>query len=378
MHIGIDISQAIYPGGVAVYLQNWLTALLNFDQTNHYQLFFSSWRQSPPQWAKTLARQPQVTLKRTHLPLRFLELLWNRWHYGDVEWFNGPLDIFHTSDWTQPPAGKAHLVTTIHDLSFLRWPTTVPASVLQTQRRRLAWVKKEKVAIIAVSKATKKEIINLLAIPGERIRVIYEALPADVTIFLRWRRKEKAKRLGETLRKKLGIKKPYFFAYGSLSARKNISRLLAAFTESNILRRNYQLLVVGNYHPPETQRTPGVIFTGYLPRREMLLLFARALALVYPSLYEGFGLPILEAFALGVPVLTSNCSSMAEIAAKAAVLVNPHEKDEIAQGMQILAREQQRRAFLRRRGRQRLKKFSWEKAARETVTFYQQLIGWGK
>ena len=366
MKIGIDVSQIVFGGGVSVYTQNLVNAFLELDKENEYVLFFSSLRQKIPRGV--FVSTPKMAIKKLRIPPVLLDILWNRLHLFPVEWWLGKVDVFHSSDWTQPPARKASLVTTIHDLSFLRWPESVHPRVLAVQRRRLKWVKKEKVKIIAVSQATKKEIVELLDIPEERITVIYEGVPGDVERFAVSRQRRK---IQEQVKKEVGLAKPYFLAYGSSAPRKNIARLIEGFLERKELRKNYLLVITGNWLP-EKKMPPEIVFPGFLPREKMLGIFSGAEALVYPSLYEGFGLPILEAFRLGVPVITSNCSAMKEVAGKAAFLVNPLSSFEIGMAMEKVAKDSKQQSRMRREGKKRLKFFSWKKAARETLRVYQQ------
>jgi glycosyltransferase involved in cell wall biosynthesis len=357
MKIGIDISQVVYGGGVSVYTKNLVEALLKVDKENQYTLFFSSLRN----------KIQNSKLKIFRIPPTVLEFLWNRLHVLPIEWLVGEVDVFHASDWTQPPAKRAKLVTTIHDLSFLRWPESVHPKVLAVQKRRLEWVKREVDHIIAVSRATKKEIVELLGIPEEKITVIYEGVPEDVR-----KLKIKNEKL-KIIKKKFRIEKPYLFAYGSRAPRKNIRRLIKAFRLLGGQGGNkYQLVIVGDYLP-EGKLPKGVVLTGFLPREEMLSLFSQSQAFVYPSLYEGFGLPVLEAFALGVPVVTSNISSMPEVAGEAAILVDPNSVDSIAEGIKKAAFDESVHRKLVRLGMRRLKSFSWEKAARKTLKVYQKV-----
>ncbi len=361
MKIGIDISQLIYGGGVAVYTDNLIKNLLAVDKENDYTFFFSALRKDlNPSLASELPN-----LKKFKLPQTVLDFLWNKLHLLPIEYLLGEIDVFHASDWTQPPRKKAKTVTTIHDLSFLRWPNTVDPLVYQVQKRRLERVKKEADAIIAVSEATKKEIMELLQIPEEKITVIHEALPQDIS-------QDDRRPLSNKLANRLGIDKPYLIAYGSRAPRKNIKRVISAF-KSLRNKLNYQLVIIGGYKG-KSVLPKGVIVPGFLPRKQMINLLANAKALVFPSLYEGFGLIILEAFILSVPVLTSNVSSMPEVAGNAALLVDPYSEAEIAKAMEKICTDSELRKKLRKRGRERLKAFSWKRAARQTLKVYQKVL----
>ncbi len=355
MKIGIDISQIVYGTGVSVYTENLVNALLEIDKTNQYTLLFSSLRRKID---NSRFKIDDLRINKFKIPPTLLDILWNRLHILPVEHLIGEIDVFHSSDWTQPPAKKAKLITTIHDLSFLRWPNSVHPKVLAVQKRRLKWVRREANAVIAVSEATKREIIELLGIPKEKIFVIHEALPKDVGDI-----KDNGLRIDKN---KYGITKPYIFAYGSQAPRKNIDRLIRAF--KRISAKNRQLVIIGEYQPKQ-KVSENIVLTGFLPRNEMLSLFAGAGIFAYPSLYEGFGLPILEAFGMGVPVVTSNVSPMPEVAGDAAVLVNPKSVNEIAKGIEKAWDNKE----LVKKGRERLKLFSWREAAEKTIGVYEKV-----
>jgi len=367
MKIGIDISQIVYGGGVSVYTQNLLESLLRADKSNEYVLFFSSLRRKINSSFVNGLTSSWVNLRNFKFPQSLLDFIWNRLHILPIENFIGRVDVFHSSDWTQPPSKFAKLVTTIHDLSFLKDPETVHPKVLAVQKRRLNWVKKEVNHIIAVSEATKKEIIELLDIPEKKISVIYEALPEEI------KRYEICDKRYEEIKRKYGISKPYLFAYGSQAPRKNIKRIIAAFKQAKLETPDLQLVICGAYK--EEKKEKDVMVTGFLPREEMLTLFSQATVKVYPSLYEGFGLPILEAFCFKVPVVTSNTSSLPEVAGDAAILVNPLSVDSIAEGIKKVILDKKGYNNLIARGGERLKLFSWEKTAEQTIEVYEKMIG---
>jgi len=357
MKLGIDISQTVFPGGVSFYTKNLVHSLIEIDKANSYKLFFSSLRQKLPEEFN------KYEVSKFSIPPSLLNLLWNKLHFLPIDSFLKNIDVFHASDWTQPPTKKVACVTTIHDLSFLDDPKSTHPKILEAQTARLKWVKKEADQIIAVSLSTKEEIIRLLKISDKKINVVYEALNPDVEAYINTDQIKQNPKL-------MGINKPYIFAYGSPSPRKNIDSLLNAFKMFNS-SNDYQLVVAGNYsHKPINN----VIFTGYLDRKTMLDLFSQSSAFAYPSTYEGFGLPILEAFALGIPVLTSNCSSMKEISGNASLLIDPMSENEINSGLKKIIEDKSLRKDLIDKGKQRLKFFSWEKCAKETIKVYERAV----
>jgi hypothetical protein len=175
MRIGIDISQIVYEGtGVGTYVRRMVEMLLRIDTQNEYVLFGASLRQRHKfqEFYSTLPHE-RVQLVTVPIPPPALDLLWNRLHVTPVETFTGPVDIFWSSDWTQPPLGKAIGVTTVHDLSPMRFPVEMDAGIVATHARRLRWVAKECRVIFCDSEATKKDIMELLHIPKEQLHVVY-------------------------------------------------------------------------------------------------------------------------------------------------------------------------------------------------------------
>lgn len=174
MRIGIDISQIVYEGtGVATYVRAMVDALLALDRKNEYVLFGASLRRRGE--FKKFVRN-RATLIVMPIPPTLLDILWNVFHIVPVEWFIGPVDVFWSSDWTQPPLESALGITTIHDLSVMRFPESFHQKILTVQKRRLAWAKKTCNAFFCDSEATKKDAIELLHIPQKRLHVIYPGI----------------------------------------------------------------------------------------------------------------------------------------------------------------------------------------------------------
>ena len=188
MKIGIDISQLAYQQtGVANYLQKLVENMILQDNGNDYVLFFSSFRRSLPSttfWDehgeilinnfKTKAQS--ITIKQFKFPPTALNILWNKLHKIPIETFTGPLDIFISSDWTEPPTRHAKKVTVIYDLIIYKFPEETDATILAAQKRKLQWAKKECDAVLCISEATKKDVIELLKIDSQKVHVIYPGL----------------------------------------------------------------------------------------------------------------------------------------------------------------------------------------------------------
>ncbi|SRR5258706_1320127 len=189
MRIGIDISQMAYPGtGVANYLQNLVESLIEYDKENEYILFYSSLRKN---FQFSIFNHPaasnfqtipiksesnnNVTMKQFRFPPTLLDLLWNRLHIVPIEWFIGDVDVFISSDWTQPPS-KAKKMTILYDLIIYKYPDETAKKIIDVQKRKLKWVKKEVDKVLCISEATKKDAKDILGISEEKLSVVYPGI----------------------------------------------------------------------------------------------------------------------------------------------------------------------------------------------------------
>jgi glycosyltransferase involved in cell wall biosynthesis len=268
MRIGIDISQVIYGTGVSVYTKELVKNLLAIDQENEYVLFGGSLR------AQFLLRQFTLSLKGNFetkiLPIspRTADFIWNRVHRLKIEKLLGKIDVFHASDWSQPPT-RAFKVTTVHDLSPFLYPNLTPKKIVSAHSRRMYWVLREADRIIVPSNSTKEELIKLGG-REEKIRVIYEGVSEEFKV-------------SSTKPK---IKDDYILTVGS-GGRKNTDKLIEAYEK--IKRKNLKLVIAGHVDPKYIDRR-GVIPIGRVSDQELANLYSHAKALIYPSIYEGFGL----------------------------------------------------------------------------------------
>ena len=174
MKIGIDISQIAYRGtGVANFLSNLVSNLLKIDKKTEYVLFFSSFRKNLKSQISNLKFTSQNLKIKTFLfPPTLLDLLWNRLHILPIEWLIGDVDVFITSDWTEPPALKAKKATILYDLIVYKYPNETARKIVEVQKRKLEWVKKESKLVFCISNSTKKDAMEILGIEEERLRVI--------------------------------------------------------------------------------------------------------------------------------------------------------------------------------------------------------------
>lgn len=327
MKIGFDVSPIIYGTGVSNYIHD----LVNHLPEQNLVLFGSSFR-----------RQSDIQnifprCKTFPFPPTFLDLLWNRLHVLPVESLIGQIDIFHSSDWVQPPS-KAKKVTTVHDLSPFLYPQELDPKIVAVHARRMYWVVKECDAIICVSQNTAQDMRRLFPETSSRLVIIPEALPSHLLL------KSEKLNLGK-----------YVVTIGARQPRKNIARLKEA---CKLLGQ--KLIIIGEGGD-----------LGHVSDQELVNYLSNASVFVYPSIYEGFGLPILEAFHFKVPVACSNTSSLPEVAGEAAAYFDPLSEKSIAEG---IVQASQDRAKLIVAGTRQLSKFSWEKTVQKTMEVYKSLL----
>lgn len=356
MKIAIDISQVVYETGVSVYTRNLVISLLELDDKNEYILFGGSLRRIGDLNSFISELKGNFTNKIFPIPPLLADILWNRIHFLPIDQLIGNIDVVHTSDWTEPKS-KAFKVTTIHDLAPLKFPKQTHPKIVSTHKRRLNLVKKESQKIIVPSVATMQDCA-IFGIDKEKIVVIPEA--ADYIYTPQNEAKINA------VKSKLGIVGEYFLGNG-VGGRKNTSKIIKAFQKIKGKTSTKQLVITGSSH--NNYSSEDVIFTGHVETLELPPLFAGATSLLYPSLYEGFGLPILESFAVGTPVVTSNRGSMKEVAGNAAILVNPESADSIAEG---IIKSIKNKKTLIKKGKSRANKFSWRTTGKQTMKVYEE------
>lgn len=275
-----------------------------------------------------------------------------------------------------PPLCPCPGVATVHDLSYDLFPRDAPPRDRLVLGPLLPMSVRRAAAIIAVSESTRRDIVNRLGVRDDRITVIHEAAPPHMQPIA-------DRRCLERVRRDYGLVQPYVLAVGNLQPRKNFLRLIEAFA---VLRRDgvaAQLVIAGQArwrHSALQQRVTemglagDVIFAGYVADADLPVLYSGAAAFAYPSLYEGFGLPVLEAMTCGAPVVTSNTSSLPEVAGDAALLVDPQSVRDIAAALRAILLDEGTASRLRARGAARAAKFSWQRAALETLNVYDRVL----
>jgi len=368
MIIGIDISQIVYQTGVSRYTKDLVRNLLLADKDNEYKLYAGVFRQLPLILSFLRQLKNEGTKFKSFIyPIspKLADKFWNQWRLLEIENLIGHIDVWHSSNWTQPRT-KAKKITTIHDLTPVLFPNYHDQLVVENFKRNLQLIEKNIDMVAVDSRATKDDLENNSSINRQKITVIY---PSVNSIFC-----QKSKESIDNVKKKYKLEKPYILSVGTKEPRKNIKRLIEAFV--SLGRSDIELVLVGKHGWGEKIVEMGnqIRELGFVDDEDLSILYSGAEAFVYPSLYEGFGFPVLEAMACGCSVITSNISSLPEVAGEAALLVYPKETKEIANAINTLLNDDKLRQKLVKNGLEQAKKFSWEKTAKEMLKIYQSLI----
>jgi glycosyltransferase involved in cell wall biosynthesis len=283
-------------------------------------------------------------------------------------------DLVHFTNYMAPLRSPVPYVVSVHDMTLTLFPEhhtlkkrLLTASLIPTVARRSRLV-------LVPSESTRRDVLRVLGLPPARVKVVpYAPSPA-------FRRVAEGP---EALTRRYGVRVPYFLYVGTLEPRKNLAAALRAFARVADALPGHRFVLAGQrgwacddvFAEAARPALAGrVLFLDYVRETDLPLLYTHATAAVYPSLYEGFGFPVVEAMACGTPVLTSRSSSLAEIGAGAALLVDPRDEGALADGLRTLGEDGALRADLSARGLARAGEFSWERTARETLAAYREAL----
>jgi glycosyltransferase involved in cell wall biosynthesis len=277
-------------------------------------------------------------------------------------WILGRTDVFHVSNQIRNPPKKTKLTATIYDLTCRLMPELHTAANIRADESLAKNIFQKADGLIAISENTRADAIGLLDLDPDRVQVIYPGVP-EVYFGAQPRPAEQ----------------PYVLYVGTIEPRKNVETLLDAW-QGFRLRHDFDLVVVGSrgWRSEKTMtrlasRPQGVRYLGYVPEDELPGLTAGATAFLYPSLYEGFGFPVAQAMAAGVPVITSNTSCLPEVAGKGALFVDPRSPAEIQAALEKLLTSQSLRDQLRTAGIARARQYRWNACARQSLEFFRRL-----
>ncbi|MDE2483908.1 MAG: glycosyltransferase family 4 protein [candidate division NC10 bacterium] len=363
MIIGIDANPMfIRQAGIGQYVANLITHMVRLAPDDEFVLYRTGmWGESktPAGWGGNVRVVSAPKL-----------LLWARSRLDE-------LDVYHGTSYRLRGFGRRGSIVSIHDLAAERVPGVAP----RRWGARLASEKTKRTAhratlILVLSEHAARDVGDLMGVPREKIEVINPGVGDDYY-------PERVAGGREALCRRYALPRDrYVLFVGTLEPRKNVPTLVRAFGRLTRIRRSHCLVLVGASGQgieeiSDVVRGSGldgeVVMPGYLPQEEVRRLYSYADLFVYPSLYEGFGLPPLEAMACGAPTITSNTSSLPEVVGEAALQVDPRDPEALADAMNAILEDETLAVMLRARGFDRIKQFSWERTARETLQAYRRV-----
>jgi glycosyltransferase involved in cell wall biosynthesis len=374
MRAVIDARPALDPRrtGVGLYTQQIIRHLPHADPDGEYVAWYLHARGlfRPRRFFEGV-KAPNLTEKASRIPARVFGPLSDRVGVPRVEW-SGSFDVLLATNFLPPATHSDGVVLVVHDLAHERLPETAPHMDRRWRRRFDRWIGRA-AAIIVPSESTRRDLTAEHPVETERVHVT--PLGVDVAAFA-----PAPDDAVMSIRRRYGIDGPYALFVGGIEPRKNLETLVQAFSS---LPPGTRLVIAGGavrWDPKAAERLDQVIAglapaararivrTGYVNDRDKVALMTGSTMLVYPSLYEGFGFPVLEGFAAGVPVVTSNISSLPEVAGDAAATVDPRDPEALAREMAVLFDDADLRAMMSAAGTTRASKFTWEATARLTAS----------
>jgi len=372
LHIAIDAhSVGAQLGGNESYATNLIEALAEIDQVNSYTLYVTK-QTAIDRFAN---RWPNFKIKRTlpHTPLVRIPLTLSK------ELRRHPVDVLHVQ-YTAPPFAPCPVVVTIHDLSFEHLPETFNRRSVAQLRFTVRRTARKAARILTSSEFSRRDIVETYAINPDRVAVTALAAP---TYFAPVENETELKKIRESY----GIERDYILSLGSIQPRKNLVRLVEAYLCLRRIRRDSklpQLVLAGKrgwldsetFHAADREGCGrDILFTGYVPERDLPALYSGAISFVYPSFFEGFGLPVVEAMQCGVPVIAGNQTSLPEVVGEAGLLFDPFDTKALSDALTRVIDDSELRKLLSEKGLRRAKNFSWRTTAQQTLRAYEEAAG---
>lgn len=379
--IGFDVTAALTQGGgIGRYTRELIHALVAEEPAFRYKLFSAR----PPAVLPVDDSLPAAAHVAHHpapVDERWLYRAWYRLRLPlPVQWVTGPIDLFHSPDFVLPPvSGGIPTILTVHDLSFVHYPETFPPALVTYLNRVVPWSVGRARHILADSQSTQRDLQAVWGVAADKITVLLSGVnerfrPVTDTAAL------------QAVRERYGIDRPFVLAVGTVQPRKNYEMLVRAFRPV-AERLPHALVIAGGKGwldeglPREIERQglgDRVRLTGFVDDADLPGLYSAADLLAFPSLYEGFGLPLLEAMACGTAVLASDASSLPEVAGNgAAVLLSPHDEPAWSAAMIELLGDETARRRLVVAGHAQSARFTWRAAARQLADLYRRLLSGG-
>ena len=383
VRVCLDLSPTVHRrAGWGTYARELARALRTLDDGPDLTLFYNDPVHAYP-LPPTLASLPTHTIPLRTRPWRLLVALSQQLDVGLDRWLPD-CDLFHATEHLLPRLKGARTVLTVHDLIYRLFPEYhLPLNKWFLNLFMPLFVRRAD-AIIAVSQCTKDDLIRHYAVPLEKITVIYEGVDA------RFQPITDPDTLAR-VRNRYGLPERFILYVGTIEPRKNLTTLLEAYAAltsrvSNLQYpiSNIHLVIAGRKgwlyegffrRLRELGLEREVVFPGFVPDEDLPALYSAAELFVFPSLYEGFGLPPLEAMACGTPVITSNSSSLPEVVGEVGIMVEPRDVRALAEAMELVLTDEGKRREMREKGLRQAARFSWKRTAQETLEVYRSVVG---
>ncbi|MGI8426052.1 MAG: glycosyltransferase family 4 protein [Actinomycetota bacterium] len=353
------------PGGIGVYVRRLVEELLKSDEASIRLIATKPVSMDPAEWWR-----PNWWQQPKPFSLLPLKALYASWNYLGVPKVRADIDVVHATNLVMPPAGGARLVATVHDVAVDTMPEVVPGIWRRIYARGLHKALSKAAVVCTVSEAIKRQLIDSYSVEASRIVVTPEAGNVSPNDFR-----------DNVWLDGLGLTGPFVLSVGTVEPRKNHSALLEAFAEAGPRLKGMHLVIAGAAGWGSTDITKGieklklgarVLVTGSIGASALAALYGRASIFAMPSLYEGFGIPLLEAMAFGVPCMASTDPALQEVGGEAARYLNPLDTSAWADGLADLADDAGARAELSVAGMERASHFSWRRTADLTLGAYRQ------
>lgn len=375
MQIGIDISTLVNHGqdiGAGRYIYNLVKNLADIDSGHCFSLVARCTTSQYLEAVDQLTATNNVNAKLFKTTEKRLGW-WDKFRFPPYELLGFKADVLHCPDFMIAPTLNRNIVLTINDLAFIRYPEFNFDWFIKKYTRQVKANALRAKKIIAISNSTRQDIIDFFGIPGEKIEVIY---PAADSIF------KKLEQPDDEVCKKYHLEDQFILSVGTIEPRKNYPALIKAFNQVKKDFKQLKLAVVGRtgwkseasfQAKEDSPYSQDILFLGRVSDQDLLHLYNQAMAFVYPSIFEGFGLPVLEAMNCGLPVVAGNNSSIPEVVGDSGILVAADDSDALGEAIARVLTDEDLRKELAAKALARAGKFSWEENARATLSLYNQL-----
>ncbi|MFC2163457.1 glycosyltransferase family 4 protein [Acidobacteriota bacterium] len=376
MRIGFDVRPFLKEEtGVGIYFKNLLFALSRLDKDNHYYLFSSSWKDRFSQ--NKIPQFERLNFRDFKFPVRLINHLWYRLGWPSLDkFFKTELDLTH-SPTPLPLPTKGKKIVTVYDLFFLDFPELGNREARRHFSHKMGDSLKKADGIVTISQFTKDQVLQRFTLDAAKVHVVHLGVSHDS-----WTSVTQDEI--ETVRKRYNLPPSFILFVGAFEPRKNLIRLLEAVKTVHDTREKIPLVLVGRAGQDSTRLVTKieelnlqehVVFLGYMEERDLRCVYRLATLFVFPSLREGFGLPLLEAMVSHTPIAASMAPALPEILQNAALFFDPNDPEDIAEKITRLLNDEELQEALIAKGRQRVLDFSWDKTAEKTLAIYRAVAG---